>query len=303
MSITPVDVREGYTPVTGGRVWYQIVGTGDAIPLLVLHGGPGVPHDYLEPLAALADERSVVFYDQLGCGKSERPEDVSLWELERFVEELSLVRQALGLEAVHLLGHSWGTILATEYALTWPVGLVSLILASPSMSHARMVEDVMRLCTDFPQEIQAAIERQLLGDSTEADESLLVEAGQEYSRRHMCRLDPLPDALLRAVDGIGQEAYRTLRGGSGLFSLGGELGSYDSSARLGEIAIPTLLTCGRYDDSTPETTAWYRGLIPGAEMVVFEQGSHMHHLEEPEHYLQVLRDFLRRIEKREVYDG
>lgn len=77
------EAREGYLPVTGGRVWYQIVGSGNATPLLVLHGGPGVPHDYLESLADLADERPVVFYDQLGCGKSDRPDDVSLWRIER----------------------------------------------------------------------------------------------------------------------------------------------------------------------------------------------------------------------------
>src|SRR5262245_51589154 len=112
--ILPVrlEAHEGYVPVTGGRVWYQIVGSGAAIPLLVLHGGPGVPHDYLEPLAALADERPVIFYDQLGCGKSERPDDVSLWRIERFAEEVGQVRQALGLSQVHLLGHSIGTMVA-----------------------------------------------------------------------------------------------------------------------------------------------------------------------------------------------
>src|SRR5262245_46344993 len=102
MSMTPIAAREGYIPVTGGRVWYQIAGSGDALPLLVLHGGPGVPHDYLEPLADLAEERPVVYYDQLGCGKSDRPDDVSLWRMERFVEEVDQVRQTLGLAQLHL---------------------------------------------------------------------------------------------------------------------------------------------------------------------------------------------------------
>jgi len=221
---------------------------------------------------------------------------VSLWRIDRFVEELGQVRQTLNLEQVHLFGHSWGTMLATEYALNRPAGLVSLILASPSMSHSRIAEDVMRLCADFPTEIQSSIEMQLAGGSTKTDEPLLAQAAQEYSRRHLCRLNPLPDALRRSVAGIGRQVYGTLRGGSGSFSLGGVLGSYDSSARLSEIAIPTLLTCGRYDDSTPDTTAWYQGLIHGSEMAVFEQGSHMHHLEEPEHYVQVVRDFLHRVE-------
>ncbi|TMC53707.1 MAG: alpha/beta fold hydrolase, partial [Chloroflexi bacterium] len=91
-------VRQGYVPVTGGRVWYQVVGRGDGVPLLLLHGGPGAPHDYLEPLAALAAERPVIFYDQLGCGQSDKPDDPSLWTLERFVAELGQLRRALGLE-------------------------------------------------------------------------------------------------------------------------------------------------------------------------------------------------------------
>ncbi|MFN8446810.1 MAG: proline iminopeptidase-family hydrolase [Caldilineaceae bacterium] len=289
------NVQEGYLPVTGGRVWYRIVGSGSAIPLLTLHGGPGVPHDYLEPLEALVDERPIIFYDQLGCGKSDRPDDSSLWRIPRFVEELRQLQQALQLKQVHLLGHSWGTILATEFALTKPVGLVSRVLASPSMSHARIVQDVMRLCAEFPKEVQSVIKNQLTGNGMETDAPLLAEVEQEYNRRHGCRLDPVPEALLRAIAGIGQQVLQTMRGGNSGFSLGGELGDYDASVRLHEITIPTLLTCGRYDDSTPETTAWYQNLIPGAEMVVFEQGSHMHLLEEPEHYCQVVRDFLHRV--------
>jgi proline iminopeptidase len=114
---------EGTISVPGGRVWYRIVGGGAAgTPLLVLHGGPGAPHDYLENLIALADERPVVFYDQLGCGRSERPDDPSLWRVERFVAELAAVLQTLGLSRVNLLGQSWGTMLAVEYLLSGTSG-------------------------------------------------------------------------------------------------------------------------------------------------------------------------------------
>lgn len=135
-------VEEGYADVTGGRVWYRIVGarTG-ATPLLLLHGGPGAPSYYLESLAALADERPVVFYDQLGCGRSDKPSDPTLWRVDRFVEELGQIREALDLAEVHLLGHSWGTMLATDYMLTRPKGVTSLILASPSLSIPRWIED------------------------------------------------------------------------------------------------------------------------------------------------------------------
>jgi pimeloyl-ACP methyl ester carboxylesterase len=125
-------VKEGYVNVTGGKVWYEIVGSGDAIPLIVLHGGPGFTHDYLEPLGALCKERPVVFYDQLGAGKSDRPHDKSLWTVDHFVKELAQLRTALGLKRVHILGHSSGTVLLTDYALTQPQGVVSVIFSAPS---------------------------------------------------------------------------------------------------------------------------------------------------------------------------
>jgi proline iminopeptidase len=130
----------GYIPVEGGRVWYKIVGAGTpGIPLLTLHGGPGYPHDYLEPLEQLAGERPVIFYDQLGCGRSDRPNDRALWRVDRFVRELAQVRQALGLERIHLFGHSWGAMLAVDYLLSG-ASAASLILASPALrSGARII--------------------------------------------------------------------------------------------------------------------------------------------------------------------
>ena len=100
--------KEGYVDVPGGKIWYEIVGGGNGLPLITLHGGPGSTHFGFEPLKALAEDRSVVFYDQLGCGNSDRPDDASLWKVERFVEELHILRDALGLDRCHILGHSWG---------------------------------------------------------------------------------------------------------------------------------------------------------------------------------------------------
>lgn len=115
-SIPPA--KEGMITVTGGKGWYHIVDAdGEGIPLLAIHGGPGAPHDYLEPLEALADERPVIFYDQLGCGNSERPDDTTLWNVPRFVDELEQGRTDLNHKKVHLLGTSWGTMLAVEYML------------------------------------------------------------------------------------------------------------------------------------------------------------------------------------------
>ena len=126
-----VHQRDGYIEIPGGRIWYQVVGKGDAVPLLTLHGGPGATSDTLAPLQALADERPVIFYDQLGGGKSDQPTNEALWRIERFVEELAQVRRALGLERIHLLGQSWGTMLAVDYMLTQPDGVLSLSLSDP----------------------------------------------------------------------------------------------------------------------------------------------------------------------------
>jgi len=125
----------GFVAVTGGNIWYRRLGEGPATPVLMLHGGPGAGHDYLEPLAErLAAHRPVVVYDQLGCGRSDAPDDPSLWTVDRSVEELDQVRNALGLERTHLFGQSWGGWLAIEYMCRRPEGIVALVLASTSAS-------------------------------------------------------------------------------------------------------------------------------------------------------------------------
>ncbi|MGH9660012.1 MAG: alpha/beta fold hydrolase, partial [Bryobacteraceae bacterium] len=152
-------MRQGWITVEGGAVWYKIAGAGERTPLLALHGGPGYPHDYLAPLEALSDERPVVFYDQLGCGRSGRPQnDPSLWVVERFVRELARVREALGLGRVHLFGHSWGSMLAVDALLDGARGVDSLVLASPALSIPRWLSDAARLRLLLPAHVQAVLE-------------------------------------------------------------------------------------------------------------------------------------------------
>src|SRR5262245_24640120 len=151
----------GFVSVEGGRVWYAVRGTGTRTPLLVLHGGPGIPHDYLANLDLLGDERPVVFYDQLGCGQSDRPEDPTLWTRERFAREVGAVPTALGLEEVVLYGHSWGSILAVDYLTgvgeTRPTGVRGAILAGPALSIPRWIADSRRLIATLPTDVGNAI--------------------------------------------------------------------------------------------------------------------------------------------------
>src|SRR5260221_1468213 len=136
-----VTQREGFIPVEGGRVWYQVVGSGPNSPLLVIHGGAGVNHFYLKPMAALAVDRPVIFYDQLGGGNSDGPTDTTLWRMDRFVDEIARVREALGLTTVHLYGHSFGASLVAAYMDTKPKGIRSGIIADPALDPQRFRRD------------------------------------------------------------------------------------------------------------------------------------------------------------------
>lgn len=284
----------GTVAVPGGRVWYEVVGSGGGPPLLVLHGGPGFTHEYVRSLDALADERPVVFYDQLGCGRSDRPSDVALWTTERAVAELAAVREALGLERLHLLGQSWGSMLATEYLLGRPGGVISVVLASPCISIPRWVQDAERFRDALPEDLQRVIERHERSGFTACPE--YTAAMLVYYRRHVCRLDPWPDEVERSFAGNGHEVYEAMWGPSE-FTVTGSLRTFDRSDRLHEIDVPALFTCGRHDEATPETVAWYRSLLPGAELAVFEESAHLAHLEERERYNAVVRDFLARAER------
>ena len=295
MSESDCHAREGYVAVPGGRIWYRVVGLGPGVPLLTLHGGPGDPHDYLEPLEALGDERPVVFYDQLGCGKSDRPDDPALWRVERFVDELRLVRKELGLERVHILGHSWGSMLATDYALTRPAGLLSLVLVSPPLSIPRWLADLARYRRELPTGIQRALDRHEAAGTTDSPEYLA--ATMQFYRRHLCRLHPWPDELTKSATDAGLAVYHAMWGPTEFF-MTGVLKDYDRTDRLHEISVPTLFACGRYDEATPEATAWYQSLLPGSEMVVFERSAHMPMLEERERFVDVVGRFLRRADER-----
>ncbi len=287
--------REGFIDVPGGKVWYRITGTGSRTPLLILHGGPGVPSYYLKPLAALGDDRPVVFYDQLGCGHSDHPTDTTLWTIDRFIKELVTVRQALGLNEVHILGQSWGTMLAVDYMLTKPSGVKSLVLASPALSIPRWVRDADSLKSTLPESTRSAISRHEADgtyDSPEYQSAIL-----EYYHRFVCLRNPWPADVESTLAQIGQSVYLTMCGPSE-FTLTGSLKTYDRTDRLHDIKVPTLFTAGRYDEATPATVQYYSSLMPGSKLEIFENSAHITMEDEPERYNQVVRDFLREVDSR-----
>jgi len=290
---------EGFIPFRGYRTWYRIVGNGEEpgkLPLLVLHGGPGASHDYLEPLEAMANTgRRVIFYDQLGGGNSDHPHNPSMWTVELFVEELGAVRKALALDHLHILGQSWGGMLGMEYALTQPSGLASLTIADSPASLVQWVSEANRLRAQLPSEVQQTLlhhEQNGTTDSREYQDAMLV-----YYRRHVCRLDSWPDCVTRTFEKLAQypEVYNTMNGPSE-FHVIGTLKTWDITDRLHEIKVPTLLLSGRYDEATPIIVEPIQRSIPGSEWIIFENSSHMPHVEETELYLQVLDRFLMHVE-------
>ena len=289
--------QEGFITVEDGyRVWYRSVGGGEheGIPLLLLHGGPGFPHDYLENLAALATEqRRVIFYDQLGCGRSDKPDDLSRWQVPRFVTELATVRRELGLERVHILGQSWGGMLAIEYALTQPKGLTSLILSNTASSMPLWIAEANRLRAELPPDVNATLLRHEEAGTT--DDPAYQEAMMVFYSRHVIRV-PMPDYVQRAFDTYSQAVYYTMNGPSE-FHVIGTIKDWDRTDRLGEISVPTLILSGRYDESTPIINEILHKGIAGSEWVVFENSSHLSHVEEAELYMQTVQAFLQRVEE------
>ncbi|HUG98286.1 MAG TPA: proline iminopeptidase-family hydrolase [Gammaproteobacteria bacterium] len=288
---------EGYASSRGYKSLFRVVGTSSARqPLLCIHGGPGMGHDYLRPLEEMATTgRRVVFYDQLGCGGSDRLRSADEWSLELFLDELVAVRDAAGLDRCHVLGHGWGGMLALEYALRHPAGLESLVLSSAvaSVPHWRAVTE--QLVAALPAEVQASLSAHAVAGST-ADSSYR-RAADAFFRRHLCRMNPWPNCLKRSVASARAhpEARRALLGRREL-EPAGLLADWEIVAQLGRIELPTLVVSGRYDLTPPPIAAdLYQG-IPNSEWVVYEHSANVPHLEEPERYLEVLDGFLSKVE-------
>jgi pimeloyl-ACP methyl ester carboxylesterase len=225
----------------------------------------------------LAEQRRVVFYDQLGSGESSRPDDPSLWTVETFLEQLQRVRDELGLERIHLFGSSWGGMLALEYMLTGPSGVESLILNSTPTSAPRWAVEAARLYAALPEGLEPK------------------EAEEQFKRRHICRLDPEPPVLAESRKTWNTQVYETMWGPTE-FTVTGTLKAWDVIDRLAELDVPTLITSGRHDECTPALVEPLHEGIRGSEWVLFEDSSHTPYLEEPERYLATIGSFLKRVE-------
>ena len=289
------DVREGFIATRAGNVWYKIVGaSSNKIPVITIHGGPAGSCYYLFPLEALSIDRPIIFYDQLGCGQSDKSKDKAFWTIEYFLEELSCIRKALGLSQVHILGHSWGTMFAVDYILrAHPEGIKSLIFSAPCLSASCWEKDQINYLKELPKGIQdIIIKTEKTGNF---DSKNYQDAMMTYYQDHLCRLTPWPDCLKKSFKMMNYEIYKYMWGPSE-FTMTGTLKNYERASELKKIKIPTLFTCGQFDEATPQTTAYYQSNLPGSELFVFNDASHNHHLEKTELYLKVVQDFIKRTE-------
>ncbi len=295
-TLTPYPAREGFVDVPGGKVFYRMIGDGPGTPILALHGGPGGTSCRFEVLAPLASERRIVFYDQLGSGRSVAPDDSTLWRLPRFVDEVDAVRRALDLDSIHLLGTSWGGALAAEYVLsTQPSGVRSVILSSPLLSTPDWIADADSLRTTLPADVQAALDRHEAAGTIESAE--YKAATDSFYARYVRRLPVAPEPTCAGVS--SNSAIYEYMWGPTEFSSTGSLRRWSRAEDLGRLTQPTLLLAGEFDESRPARLEQYRQRIPDARLVVIPGAAHGVLREKTAEYIAALRAFLTEIEARD----
>jgi proline iminopeptidase len=288
-------VGSGFLDVDGGKIWYNVVGTGDKTPILLLHGGPGIPSYYLKPLAKLGDERQIIFYDQLGCGHSDRITDPSLMTIDHYKKELGLLIHHLGLRKFYLYGQSWGTMLGTDYYLEHPHGIKALLLSSPALSMKKWMADADILIAALPDSVQQVIR---VNEKNKTYTNPAYESAvQLYYEGFVARNLPWSKDLDSCFAQMGDNVYIQMCGPSE-FTITGLLKDYDRTDRLKDIKIPTLFIAGQFDEARPATVQYYQSLVPGAKFALIKNAGHLTMQDNPDDNNKAIKDFLDEIEKK-----
>jgi len=286
-----ISKNEGYVQVLGYNLFYRSFSPENPKgALLCLHGGPGVPHDYTLSMADLAEAGyRVIFYDQLGVGKSELPKDKRLFRVERYVEEVEAFRKEMDLGKIHLWGSSWGGFLTIAYSLKYQENLKSMISASGASSTPMTYEGMLSLqsaLTSNQQDIMKKYESE--GDYGNPEYLQVLDA---LYRRHICRLPEWPPEVSYALNNPSKPVYNTMWGPNE-FVLWGNLMYWDVTRELSKISVPALITCGRYDEVVPKVAEVLNDGIKGSKLILFENSSHLAFWEEREAYIKAIKDFL-----------
>ncbi len=274
----------------GYRIVAYRYGSGEEV-LLCLNDGPGLPCDYLAaPHAWLADRGyCVIAYDQLGCGASDKPEDRALWTVPRYVEELEQLVRALDLPKMYLLGHSWGTFLASDYLLTYPGRAKSLILADGAGDIPHLVSELNHLRATLGPETVEIMQRHEAEGSL--DHPAYEAAVTLLNHRHVCRLNDWPAPLMRSLDDWNMSVYGTMQAPKE-FTFTGNHKNWSRLAELHRIEIPALVLCGLHDELTPACSMRLHQALLDSQIKVFKNSSHMPFYEESAAYFKTLLTFL-----------
>ncbi len=260
------------------NVWTKRFGNNPKIKILLLHGGPAAGHEYMECFESFFPKEGFEFYeyDQLGSSYSDQPKDSSLWTLDRFVEEVEQVRQAIGADAsnFYILGNSWGGILGMQYALKYQSNLKGLIIA-----------DMMASCPDYGKYAEEVLSKQM--DPAVLQEVRAIEAKGDFSNPrymellipnfyavHLCRLPIWPDAVNRSFKHLNTEIYTMMQGPSE-FGVGGRLANWDIKDRLKEISVPTLMVGAKWDTMDPKAMEEQSKMVQKGRYLYCPNGSHM----------------------------
>ena len=276
--------------VEGHKLVTYSFGAGDDV-LFLVNGGPGLPCDYLRDAHSCFVDQGfrVVAFDQLDCGASDRPNDPSLWTLQRYVRETEAVRRALGLGKVHFLGHSWGGWQAIEYALTYPEGLASLILSSTVADMVQLRAELDRLKAALGPEAVAMMQRHEAEGTFTHPEYMGAITMLNY--RHVCRLQEAPAPVERSLKNWNMGPYSAIQGPNEFLYIG-NIRNWSRLDDLHKIDVPVLITAGQYDEQTPACALEMKLRLKNAQLNVFPNSSHVPFYEDPELYYPVLRDFL-----------
>ncbi len=288
------DHGEGYFEIDDYELYYRRFGTGDDV-LVGVHGGPGMPQDYLAPLARHADEDLTVYlYDQFGVGRSDRPAagDFDRYTVEHYRDELEAVRRAIDPDgSFTVYGQSWGGMLAQEYALEYGEQLDSLILANTLADTETAYESMRSVLEELPEADRATIEAHEAERAYDAPEYEATLDGAY--RAHVCRTDEYPAPVRSTFERINLDVYGLMWGPNEYVLLNtARLRGWDVRDELPEIDTPTLVLSGEYDEIEPAIARDIAERIPDSTLHVFEDSSHMPFWEKPDSHYEVVESFL-----------
>lgn len=284
---------EGFIEVNGGKIWYSVSGEGKGTPILALHGGPGFPSFYLNPLKALGDEYPVILFDQLGCGRSDQITDTTLMTREMKVEEVRRVVEALNLKEFYLYGQSWGTMLGLSYYLKYPQGVKALIMGSPYFSSKIWVTDADTLIAALPEPSKSILQNDKKG--IPQDSAARADAIGVYYANYYYRKQPISADLDSAFAQWGFATYLHMWGPTE-FAVTGNLKEVDLTGQLSKIKVPTLYIAGEYDAARPATVLGFQQKTPNAKRIIIPNSGHITSNDQPKADLKAIRDFLKSLE-------